>query len=270
MRLGKAVSAATVILTCVSILLAQDRNAELVARERYFYDQLKAKNLEALPGIFDEDFNGVFAGGILTKNDEVEGFQAAVLEDYTFSNITVRFLSEDVGIIIYKAWIRGSYKGKDITGESYHTSTYVRKGGKWLMTLHTEAAAPARESKQLNENFIGLATLAYYVPDLGKAKAWYSKAFGVEPYFDEPFYVGFDINGYELGLLPAEGERLPGNASVTYWAVRDISESYSRLLELGASEVEKPTDVGGGLMVATLKDPWDNRIGIIYNPNFKK
>ena len=48
----------------------------------------------------------------------------------------------------------------------------------------------------------GIRTVIYKQPDLAKAKQWYSKAFKTEPYFDEPFYVGFNIGGYELGLLP--------------------------------------------------------------------
>ena len=51
---------------------------------------------------------------------------------------------------------------------------------------------------------LGLRTCIYPVPDLAAAKAWYARAFGVEPYFDEPFYVGFEIGGYELGLIPAQ------------------------------------------------------------------
>jgi catechol 2,3-dioxygenase-like lactoylglutathione lyase family enzyme len=50
--------------------------------------------------------------------------------------------------------------------------------------------------------FLGLRTVIYHAPDLAKAKAWYSTAFGAAPYFDEPFYVGFEIGGFELGLNP--------------------------------------------------------------------
>ncbi|REJ76453.1 MAG: VOC family protein [Acidobacteria bacterium] len=122
----------------------------------------------------------------------------------------------------------------------------------------------------MNEEFIGLATSAYFVPDLEKGKAWYAKAFCVEPYFDEPFYVGFDINGYELGIQPADENRQTGNSTIAYWAVKDIHEMYKRFIELGATEHEKPMDVGGGVVVAAVKDPWDNLIGLIFNPEFKK
>lgn len=117
---------------------------------------------------------------------------------------------------------------------------------------------------------LGLRTTIYVVPDLQKAKDWYTKAFNTKPYFDEPFYVGFNIGGYELGLLPEE--QPVGNRSanvLTYWGVDDIEGEYKRLVGLGATENEKPTNVGGEIVVATLKDPWGNVVGIIYNPEFK-
>ena len=55
--------------------------------------------------------------------------------------------------------------------------------------------------------FLGLRTVIYHAPDLAKAKAWYAAAFNVAPYFDEPFYVGFNIGGYELGLNPDASSR---------------------------------------------------------------
>ncbi len=117
---------------------------------------------------------------------------------------------------------------------------------------------------------LGLRTAIYKVADLAAAKAWYTKAFGVDPYFDQPFYVGFDIAGYELGLLPEEGPATEKGESVfTYWGVEDIAKQYAQLLELGATAHEEPTDVGEGVMVGTVKDPWDNVLGIIYNPYFK-
>ena len=118
--------------------------------------------------------------------------------------------------------------------------------------------------------YLGLRTTIYKVGDIIKAKEWYSKAFLTEPYFDEAFYVGFNIKGYELGLLPEENETQQKPDSVlSYWGVDDIQRVYSHLIELGATEHEKPTNVGGELMVASVKDPWQNIIGIIYNPDFK-
>lgn len=119
-------------------------------------------------------------------------------------------------------------------------------------------------------NILGLRTTIYKVDSLDKAKKWYVKAFGVEPYFDEPFYVGFNIGGYELGLLPEEHPTTDKAESVlTYWGVDEINKVYNHLIKLGATENEKPTNVGGDLMVANVKDPWGNLVGLIYNPYFK-
>ena len=113
----------------------------------------------------------------------------------------------------------------------------------------------------------GLRTVGYKVADLQKAKEWYSEAFVTQPYFDEPFYVGFNIGSYELGLQPDEA--IKGDNVVTYWGVDDIEGEYTRFLSLGAMPHEAPQNVGGEIMVASVKDPWDNIIGLIYNPEFK-
>jgi lactoylglutathione lyase len=117
---------------------------------------------------------------------------------------------------------------------------------------------------------LGLRTTIYKVGDITKAKDWYSKAFGTQPYFDEPYYVGFDIGGFELGLMPEKNPTVDKVESVvSFWGVEKIQEAYDRLIELGATEYEKPYNVGGELMTATVKDPFGNIIGIIYNPHFK-
>jgi predicted enzyme related to lactoylglutathione lyase len=117
---------------------------------------------------------------------------------------------------------------------------------------------------------LGLRTVVYKVPDLNKAISWYSKAFKLEPYFNEPYYVGFNIGGYELGLLPSVEVNLDSSDHViTYWGVKDIHKEFNRFIELGAKSHEEPTNVGGELMVASIFDPWGNIIGLIYNPAFK-
>ncbi len=117
---------------------------------------------------------------------------------------------------------------------------------------------------------LGLRTTIYKVGDIQKAKDWYSIAFETKPYFDEPYYVGFNIGGFELGLQP---EDIPVTnkveSVVSYWGVENIHEAYDRLIELGATEHEKPFNVGGELMTATVKDPFGNIIGLIYNPYFE-
>lgn len=116
----------------------------------------------------------------------------------------------------------------------------------------------------------GLRTVIYVVPDLDKAKAWYAQAFGTKPYFDEPFYVGFNIGGYELGLIPEAGEaKNRGENVMTYWGVDDVQQAFDRLIGLGASSCEEPHNVGGELVVGAVKDPWGNVVGLIYNPDFK-
>lgn len=111
----------------------------------------------------------------------------------------------------------------------------------------------------------GLRTVVYSVPDLDAAKAWYTKMLGQPPYFDEPFYVGFSVGGYELGLLPSE----TGTAgAVTYWGVPDAEAAYARLLELGAEPQDAVQDVGDGIRVGTVRDPAGNTLGVIQNPHF--
>ena len=117
--------------------------------------------------------------------------------------------------------------------------------------------------------FLGLRTVIYHAPDLAKAKAWYAAAFNVAPYFDEPFYVGFNIGGYELGLNPDASGVTVGNNAVAYWGVENIDEAHVRLLERGAEPRDPVTDVGGDIKVATVADPFGNVIGLIHNPHFK-
>lgn len=127
-------------------------------------------------------------------------------------------------------------------------------------------------SSTTNENkseFLGLRTTIYTVNDLAKGKAWYAKVFDTQPYFDEPFYVGFNIGGFELGLTPEESPTPRGEGVKTYWGVDNVQKTYKRLLDNGATTFEEPQDVGGDIVVATVKDPWGNLIGIIYNPHFK-
>ncbi len=117
---------------------------------------------------------------------------------------------------------------------------------------------------------LGLRTAIYKVSDVKKATEWYSGVFNTKPYFDEPFYVGFNIGGYELGLQPEETPVTVKNESVlVYWGVDNVNAEYKRLLDAGATEHEAPQNVGGEIVVATVKDPWGNILGIIYNPEFK-
>lgn len=118
--------------------------------------------------------------------------------------------------------------------------------------------------------FQGLRTTIYRVPELQKAKKWYSAVLGITPYFDEPYYVGYEVGGYELGLHPEDSDVKAGGGGVeTYWGVEDVKATYEHFLSHGATSQEAPHNVGGPIEVATVKDPWGNTIGLIYNPDFK-
>lgn len=121
-----------------------------------------------------------------------------------------------------------------------------------------------------NPHFGGLRTVIYYVADLAAAKAWYSRLLEAAPYFDQPFYVGFNVSGYELGLHPAqEGEaRGPHSGGVAYWGVADARAALERLLSLGATQQHPVQDVGEGIKVASVFDPFGNVFAVIENPNF--
>ena len=116
---------------------------------------------------------------------------------------------------------------------------------------------------------LGLRTVIYPVADLDEGKAWYARAFATAPYFDEPFYVGFHVGGFELGLIP---DGAPGaSGGLAYWGVPDVAAEVARFeSELGATVAEPVTDVGGGIRVAAVLDPFGNRIGLIENPNFNR
>jgi predicted enzyme related to lactoylglutathione lyase len=116
------------------------------------------------------------------------------------------------------------------------------------------------------KTLLGLRTAIYPAPDLVRAKAWYMQVLDQPPYFDEPYYVGFEVGGFELGLLP---DGTPGaTGPQALWGVADASAAYARLLALGATALEAVKDVGGGIKVAAVMDPFGNRLGIIENPLF--
>ena len=112
----------------------------------------------------------------------------------------------------------------------------------------------------------GLRTVKYPVADLDKAKAWFSEVFGAAPYFDQPFYVGFAVGGFELGLVP---DGTPGTSgSTVFWGVDDVEREVVRIVALGATVHKDVQDVGEGIRVAELLDPFGNVLGLIENPLF--
>lgn len=113
---------------------------------------------------------------------------------------------------------------------------------------------------------LGLRTALYPAPDLAAAKEWYAAVLGRAPYFDQPFYCGFSVGGFELGLVPDATPGLHGTCA--YWGVDDCAAELARLVALGAHVLEGVTDVGEGIKVASVKDPFGNRFAIIENPRF--
>lgn len=116
---------------------------------------------------------------------------------------------------------------------------------------------------------LGLRTVIYKVSDLERAKAWYSATFDIAPYFDESFYVGFNIGGFELGLDPSISKQGPGpGGALAYWGVPDLKALLAELTSKGVTVRGKLQDVGDGILVASVEDPFGNLIGLIENPHF--
>jgi len=108
-----------------------------------------------------------------------------------------------------------------------------------------------------------LRTVIYHVDDLNNARQWYINLTGIQPYFDGPFYVGFDINGCELGLDPDTNGVVKGNQTIAYWSVSDIYSAVDKCVMAGATIVSPITNVGGTIEVAIIEDPFGNNLGLI-------
>ncbi|MGI8695587.1 MAG: VOC family protein [Mycobacteriales bacterium] len=111
----------------------------------------------------------------------------------------------------------------------------------------------------------GLRTVIYPAPDLDAAKTWWTELLGVAPYFDEPFYVGYNVAGYELGLLP---DGAPADGALTYWGVDDVGAAVRDAIAMGAAEHTPVSEVGGGIVTATVRTPQGAVLGLIVNPHF--
>ena len=108
----------------------------------------------------------------------------------------------------------------------------------------------------------GIRTVIYPVRDLGRAKTLYGKLMGVVPYADEAYYVGFRVGDQEVGLDP-NGHSQGMTGPVGYWHVDDIEESLELLLDAGAEVQRVIKDVGGGKLIASVKDTDGNIIGLV-------
>jgi predicted enzyme related to lactoylglutathione lyase len=113
---------------------------------------------------------------------------------------------------------------------------------------------------------LGMRTAIYPAADLDAAKAFYTQVLGAAPYYDEPYYVGYAIGGFELGLIPDD---LPSTTGVqAFWGVADIEAEMARVIALGGQPYEGIKDVGGGIRVGSVLDPSGNRFSLIQNPGF--
>lgn len=116
---------------------------------------------------------------------------------------------------------------------------------------------------------LGLRTVIYAAPDLDGARTWYSALLALEPYFNEKFYVGFNVGGYELGLDPNAATPPRAGGATAYWGVESLDAAVARAVSQDAVVLSAPQDVGEGIRVATVADPFGNIIGLIENPHFK-
>jgi predicted enzyme related to lactoylglutathione lyase len=108
----------------------------------------------------------------------------------------------------------------------------------------------------------GVKTIIYPVKDMAKAKALFTKLLGVEPYADQPFYVGFKIGDQDIGLVPITSQQ--GKAGMTaFYHVDNIKHSLQLLLDAGAKVQQDIKDVSGGRLIASATDPDGNIIGLV-------
>jgi predicted enzyme related to lactoylglutathione lyase len=110
----------------------------------------------------------------------------------------------------------------------------------------------------------GIKTVLHPVSDVEKAKTVYAALLGVEPSTDSAYYVGFDVAGQHIGLLPGGGPQ--GLTSpVAYWHVEDIEATLAAVTAAGATVKDAPNEVGGGRVVASVIDPDGNVLGLIQD-----
>jgi len=110
----------------------------------------------------------------------------------------------------------------------------------------------------------GITTVLHPVSDLAKAKDVYAALLGIQPQTDGDYYVGFDVEGQHIGLLPGGGPQ--GLTSpVAYWKVPDIEAKLAEVTAAGAIVKDPAQDVGGGRLVATVTDPDGNVLGLLQD-----
>jgi predicted enzyme related to lactoylglutathione lyase len=114
----------------------------------------------------------------------------------------------------------------------------------------------------------GIKTVLHPVTDLEKAKAVYAALLGVAPQADSPYYVGFEVAGQQIGLVPggvAGGTTEPMTSPVAYWHVADIEAKLAEVTAAGGTLKDPVRDVGGGRLVASFTDPDGNVLGLVQD-----
>ena len=111
----------------------------------------------------------------------------------------------------------------------------------------------------------GFGVVIYPVSDLAQAKTLYRTLLGVEPYTDEAYYVGFRVGDQEIGLDP-HGHSKGMTGPIVYVTVANIQSSLKQLMDAGAQPLQAVQDVGGGRLIASVKDADGNNLGLLQNP----
>ena len=140
--------------------------------------------------------------------------------------------------------------GSPMTGEPAH-----RRG---------PSGPPLEEQAMAGSATEGVKTILHPVTDLAAAKAVYTALLGIEPQADAPYYVGYDVAGQQIGLVPGGGPQAM-TSPVAYWHVADIAAKLAEVTAAGAAVKDEPRDVGGGRLVATFTDPDGNVLGLIQD-----
>ncbi|MBC7594840.1 MAG: VOC family protein [Kineosporiaceae bacterium] len=119
----------------------------------------------------------------------------------------------------------------------------------------------------------GFASVSYFATDLEAARKWYCELLGIDAYFQMPGYVEFRVGDYEneLGIIDAKyAPPAPDEPTgeIIQWHVDDLPGSFERLLSMGATEYQPPTDRSEGFVTASVVDPFGNILGIMHNPHY--
>lgn len=122
----------------------------------------------------------------------------------------------------------------------------------------------------------GLTTVSFTAADVDAAQAWYGMVLGTKAYFVRAIegrsaYAEFRIGDYqhELGIIDSRfAQSGPNGGAIVYWHVDDVQAAFARLLDLGATEYETPTERGPGFVTASVTDPFGNILGIMFNQHY--